>query len=133
MVQVIPKNLKTFGDLAENCKKDIDVLAEKYSRIDLVFNRNANLLKSKNPPQKTKTPIRRIIENGDVSLPKQWKIFVSLPDNKEDLYRFLSSELSQNQVHGTNLVLAGGREVLSSNNNICTERLDAQATTMLSE
>lgn len=123
ITQVIQKNLKTFGDLAENCIEDIEVLSKNFSRIDIVFSCNDNLLKSQITSQKTKTPIRRIIENCDVVLPKQWQSFIALQDNKEDLYTFLSLEITRKQFDGTDLVLANGKEIISSNSNICTEQL----------
>lgn len=124
MFAAIPKYLKTFNDLAESFRKDIDLLAKDFSRIDIVFNQKANLLKSDICSRKTKMPIRRIIENGDVALPKQWQTFIALPENKEDLYKFLSSEMARTQFDGIDLVLAGYQnQVFSPNSNICTEQL----------
>lgn len=126
MVTAIPKYLKTFGDLAENFRKDIGLLAKDFSRIDIVFNLKDNSLKSDISSRKTKMPIRRIIENGDVALPKQWQTFIALPENKDDLYKFLSSEMSRTQFDGTDLVLARYPEMnqaFSSNSNICSEQL----------
>ena len=56
-------------------------------------------------------PIRRIIENKDVSLPQNWKQFMDHSDNKADLANFLSEDLIQtakNTQQTGELITSGG-------------------------
>ncbi|PIK40694.1 hypothetical protein BSL78_22449 [Apostichopus japonicus] len=59
---------------------------------------------------KTIRPIRRVIEGRDVPLPSSWSNFISSPDNKSDLARFLSEQLLENAPPDKEVVVAGGFE-----------------------
>ena len=58
-------------------------------------------------------PNRKIIESGNVPLPKVWSNFISLNENKTDLARFLSHYLMEHAhrlPNGCELVTGGGFE-----------------------
>jgi hypothetical protein len=48
------------------------------------------------------------VEGRDVPLPKNWSNFLSLPENKADLARFLSNELLTGAPHNKEIIVAGG-------------------------
>ena len=52
-------------------------------------------------------PIRRIIEDGSVLLPKSWSNFVALAKNKADLARFLSDNLLRGVAPNNEIVIVG--------------------------
>lgn len=55
-------------------------------------------------------PIRRIIEDGSVPLPKSWSNFVALNENKADLARFLSDKLLAGAPVDKIVIVGGGFE-----------------------
>ena len=57
--------------------------------------------------KKTFRPIRKVIEGGSVPIPKNWKNFPAMPDNKGDLARFLSEYITEKATHKI-LIAAGG-------------------------
>ncbi|MGH0123575.1 UNVERIFIED_CONTAM: hypothetical protein FKN15_037020 [Acipenser sinensis] len=68
---------------------------------------------------KRSRPIRHVIENRDVPLPKKWTNFLALPENKADLAHFLSAQHISCNYTNIEVVAAGGfedkREVISTN------------------
>ncbi len=55
--------------------------------------------------------IRRIIEHGDVPLPSNWSEFISMPENKENLAKFMSDEIvRKSQDIDAEIITAGGFE-----------------------
>ena len=68
---------------------------------------------------KTFRPIGKDIEGGGVPLPKNWKNFLAMPDDKGDLARFLSEYITKKATDKI-LIAAGGfedeMEVRSSDN-----------------
>ena len=55
--------------------------------------------------------MHRQIENKDVHLPVNWKQFVDLPENKQDLDNFLRIELidrAKSSLQGSEIVTSGG-------------------------
>jgi hypothetical protein len=116
-----PPDAKTFGDLADIFTQSIFQSGTSYDRIDVIFDRyREESIKSETRLRRTKTarPIRRVIEGRDVPLPSSWLNFISLPNNKADLARFLSDELLTNAPTDKEIVVAGGfldeQEVKSS-------------------
>ena len=57
----------------------------------------------------SKRPVRRMVNDKEVPLPNNWKQFIDLEENKADLARLLSEELSC-QVADGDIVTAGGFE-----------------------
>lgn len=127
-----PPGLENFGDLAELYTNNIQKYAKYYSRIDIVFDRyREKSIKSGTRTKRSKgaTPIRRIIENASVPLPKDWKNFISSSENKENLISFLSEQILVNDFGGTDIVVAGGfkdeRLVKSNNPSLNVDMLSA--------
>ena len=103
----------TFGDLADTFVTSVLQTGSRYQRVDVVFDRYRDAsIKSKTRIRRTKTarPIRRVIENRDVPLPKSWSNFIALPENKADLARSLSEALIANAPPQKEIVVAGGFE-----------------------
>lgn len=108
-----PDNAKTFGDLADVFVRTVLKKGEQFARIDVVFDRYRDIsIKAKTREKRTKTikPIRRKIEHRDVPLPASWNNFISLGDNKADLARFLSIQLTLQCPTDQIVVTAGGYE-----------------------
>ena len=103
----------TFGDLADTFVTSVLQSGSRYQRVDVVFDRYRDAsIKSKTRIRRTKTarPIRRVIENRDVPLPKSWSNFIALHENKADLARSLSEALIANAPPQKEIVVAGGFE-----------------------
>lgn len=117
LVQAIgkPSNAKTFGGLADRFIASVfSHFSDTCSRVDVVFDRyeehtikdTARIVRSgKN------RPIRRKVDNRDVPLPINWRQFIDLPENKQDLEHFLSLELIRQAkavLQNQEVVTAGG-------------------------
>lgn len=110
-----PDGAKTFGDFADIfIAKVINNFSALTSRVDILFDRYMkSSIKSGSRDQRTGSiqPIRRVIDNRDIKLPHNWKRFISLPDNKENLVSFLSQELNMVRDRlpsNSELVIGGG-------------------------
>lgn len=106
-----PEKAVTFGDLADTYVRAVLKAGSNYQRIDVVFDRyREETIKGATRTRRTKAarPIRRLVENRDVPLPKNWTNFLSLPDNKVDLAHFLSWELCLQAPDDKEIVAAGG-------------------------
>ncbi|CAB4017904.1 Hypothetical predicted protein, partial [Paramuricea clavata] len=57
---------------------------------------------------RTIRPVRRVIENKNVPLPNSWSNVLALPENKENLAKFLSEHLIANAPQEKVIVVAGG-------------------------
>lgn len=55
-------------------------------------------------------PIRRLIENRDDQLPKQWPDYMASEENKAELSAFLSESLISDSTQDKIIVVAGGFE-----------------------
>ena len=75
-------------------------------------------------------PIRRVIESVNVKLLQNWKQFISLPENKEDMARFLTEQLmdSGNQVSAFWLWTRNSRRILLSFKSMVLNRWGRGAT-----
>ena len=99
LVQAIGKlaNAQNFGQLADRFVASIfSQFSDTCSRIDIVFDRyEAHTIKDTTRILRTRKtqPIRRKVDNRDVPLPVNWRQFIDLPENKQDLEHFLSMEL----------------------------------------
>lgn len=99
VVQAIgkPANAHNFGELADRFVASVfSHFSDTCSRADVVFDRyEAHTIKDTTRILRTgKTrPIRRKVDNRDVPLPVNWRQFIDLPENKQDLEHFLSMEL----------------------------------------
>ena len=111
-----PKDSLTFGDLSDTFLRAVLQIGKFCQRIDVVFDRCwEHSIKETTRKRRSKTskPIRRVIENRDVPLPKNWSNFMALPENKADLARFLSEQLITRAPESKEIVTAGGfRDVL---------------------
>ncbi|MEW8545283.1 MAG: hypothetical protein AB2693_17305, partial [Candidatus Thiodiazotropha sp.] len=115
LVQAIgkPKTATTFGDLSNIFSSVcLTYMKRPCTRVDVVFDRYEKdsikagtraLWKGKS----SKHPVRRIITDKEVPLPQTWKQFIDLEENKADLARLLSQELSSQVVEGE-VITAGG-------------------------
>lgn len=117
-----PTEAKTFGDFANIFTQTVLKAGSSFDRVDVVFDRyREQSIKASTREKRTKTcqPIRRLVEGPDVPLPANWNNFLALPENKADLAKFLSEELSKSNPLGKELVVAGGysneEEVRSTN------------------
>lgn len=106
------QDLTTFGDFADYFICCVKTYFHSSQRVDVVFDRYMkHSIKSGTRKKRTgsKQTIRRIIQNRDVKLPTNWKGFLGLSENKADLARFLSDELSNIEIEeDTELVVSGG-------------------------
>lgn len=106
-----PENATTFGDLAASFIKRIVYLGRPYARVDILFDRyRPRSIKSGTRCKRTRgaAPVRRDITSSAVPLPKDWKNFLALEENKADLARFLSQELLQYDFWAVEIVVSGG-------------------------
>ena len=117
-----PENIATFGDFARLFIQNVEKSGTKFKRVDIVFDRyRDSSIKAATRQKRAKKlcPIRRVIENEHVPLPKNWKNFLALPENKANLASFLSEQISSHTFQNIEVVVAGGffdeRKVVSSN------------------
>jgi len=115
LVQAIgkPANTHNFGQFADRFVASVfSHFSQSCSRVDVVFDRyEAHTIKDTTRISRTGKirPIRRKVDNRDVPLPVNWRQFIDLPENKQDLEHFLSMELIR-QAKSTQ----GHREVVTS-------------------
>eukprot|EP00918_Siedleckia_nematoides_P036369 GHVU01079070.1.p1 GENE.GHVU01079070.1~~GHVU01079070.1.p1 ORF type:complete len:149 (-),score=13.05 GHVU01079070.1:879-1325(-) len=107
-----PSGTQTFGDLASIFTMNIHSNFTNYcSRVDVVFDRYYEQ-SIKGGTRQTRSgksrPIRRIIDNKSIKLPKNWHNCITLDDNKENLAEFLCQELVKNPRGGGKEVVVGG-------------------------
>ena len=91
-----PSDCNTFEDLGDKFVKAILASGKDFDRIGMTFGRyRVTSIKCATGKKHSRghVPIRRIIEDGSVLLPKSWSNFVALAKNKADLARFLSDNL----------------------------------------
>ncbi|CAG9818890.1 unnamed protein product [Phaedon cochleariae] len=96
-VQALVRTLtgKYFSDIAGAFNKRIEAYSFQYNEVHVVFDRYRYLsVKADTRKHNGKgfAPVRRVIKNEGVPLPKDWSSFVALSGNKADLARFLSEE-----------------------------------------
>ena len=106
-----PSDAVTYGDLADNYVKTVLKMGSKFKRIDIVLDRyREKSIKASTRTRRCKSarPIRRIVEDRDVSLPNHWSNFLSLSENKSDLTHFLSGELYLQAHTDKEIIVAGG-------------------------
>ncbi len=101
----------TFGDLADTFVLTVLQQGANYERIDVVFDRSRDeTIKASTRGCQTKTarPIRRIIEDRSVPLPKNWSNSMASTDNKADLAQFMSEFLISQAPNDKDVIVAGG-------------------------
>ena len=94
-----PSGITTFGEYADKFVSSVFSMGAKFERIDVTFDRyQKDSIKTGRRIKRTRgsRPIRRVIENQNVSLPDNWKSFLSLGANKANLAEFLSQYLMTN-------------------------------------
>ena len=126
-----PKDAKTFKDFAQIFVNSVNQAGADYTRIDIVFDRyTEESIKAGTRIRRRGTPICRIIESGDVPLPQDWQGFLSLPEIKIDLTRYLSEKVSQSETIKKTLVIGGGfleeSKVYSNDTSIDITQLEGQ-------
>ena len=110
-----PKSANTFGDLAQIFSSTcLSYMKKPCTRVDVVFDRyEKDSIKAGTRSFRkgtgSKRPVRRMVNDKEVPLPNNWKQFIDLEENKADLARLLSEELSC-QVADGDIVTAGGFE-----------------------
>ena len=90
-----PLECNTFDDLGDRFVRAVLASGKDFHRIDVTFDRyRETSIKCTTRKKRSRgyAPIRRIIEDGSVPLPKSWSNFVALDENKADLARFLSDK-----------------------------------------
>jgi len=83
-----------------------------FDRIDVTFDRYRETsikCATRKKHSRGHAPIRRIIEDGSVLLPKSWSNFVALDEYKADLARFLSDKLLAGAPVNKIVTVGGGR------------------------
>ena len=119
LVQAIqkPKKCHTFDDYgAEFTRRALEYVPPNVQRLDIVFDTYQKMsIKALTRVKRAgkQRPIRKIIESGNVPLPKVWSNFISLNENKTDLAGFLSHYLMEHAhrlPNGCELVTGGGFE-----------------------
>lgn len=110
----IPKNAKTFGDLAYVYFKYL-TNNKNYRRIDVVFDRYVNKptikdsTRSRRFSQQKHGSIRRIIRDNNTPLPPKWGQFINNSENKSHLIEFLAKQfILLAQAHSDIEVIVGG-------------------------
>ncbi|CAG9818055.1 unnamed protein product [Phaedon cochleariae] len=106
-----PATATTFGDLAATFIDGVVHLERPYVRVDILFDRyHTKSIKSGTRCRRTRgaAPVRRDITSAAIPLPKNWKNFLALGDNKADLARFLSQEVLQYVFNDIEFVVSGG-------------------------
>ena len=86
----------TFVDLTDTYVKTVLKAGSEYHIIDVVFDRyRDDTIKCTTRTRRSKAvwQIRRLVEGGDVPLPKNWSNCLSLADKKAELAHVLSEEL----------------------------------------
>ena len=108
-----PSDCNTIDDLGDKFVKAVLASGKDFYRIDVTFDRyRETLIKCTTRKKRSRghAPIRRIIEDGSVPLPKSWSSFVALDDNKADLARFLSEKLLTGAPVEKIVIVGGGFE-----------------------
>ena len=98
-----PDNAITFGDYADQFVGHALKTANDFDRVDVVFDRYQEFsIKTGTRVKQTKKlcPIRRLIENKDDPLPKQWPDYMASEENKAELSAFLSEYLISDGICG---------------------------------
>ncbi|CAH1154985.1 unnamed protein product [Phaedon cochleariae] len=106
-----PATATTFGDLAAIFIDRVVHLGRPYARVDILFDRyRPKSIKSGTRCRRTRgaAPVRRDITSTAIPLPKNWKNFLALGENKADLARFLSQEVLQHVFNDIEVVVSGG-------------------------
>ena len=117
-----PADAQTFGAYADRFQDAVLGADSRYQQIHVLFDRyEKSSIKAGTRERRTRTirPVRRVIENKNVPLPNSWSNFLALPENKENLAKFLSEHLIANAPQEKVIVVAGGfsdrKEAQSSN------------------
>ncbi|CAH3035152.1 unnamed protein product [Porites lobata] len=106
-----PTECNTFDDLADRFLKAVLVCGKDYDRIDVAFDRyRETSIKCATRKKRSRghAPIRRVIEDGTVALPRSWSTFLALDENKADLARFLSEKLLAGTPVNKIIIVSGG-------------------------
>ena len=106
-----PTECNTFDDLADTFLKAVLVCGKDYDRIDVAFDRyRETSIKCATRKKRSRghAPIRRVIEDGTVPLPRSWSTFLALDKKKPDLARFLSEKLLAGAPVNKIIIVSGG-------------------------
>jgi hypothetical protein len=106
-----PAGAMPFGDFGQTFTTSVLQSGSLYTRIDVVFDRyREESIKSASGKRRTKTtrPICRVIEGNEVPLPVGWPNVLAMPENKEDLSRFLSEQMIANALPDKTILLQEG-------------------------
>ena len=97
------------------------------SRVDVIFDNysiNSTKLATRHRRAGHSRPVRRIVTGRDIPLPVQWPNFMHMTENRADLTRLLSKELTQLNIPcQQELITAGGfddNHVYSSTGRVVT-------------
>ena len=91
-----PKTAKTFGDLADIFVETVLQSGSQFKRIDVMFDKYFETsIKSGTQKRRGKNTvaISRPVSSREVPLPAKWENFMAHEGNKEELVRFLSTQL----------------------------------------
>lgn len=127
-----PAGITNFGELADAFVKLVMHMGRCFDRIDVTFDRYRDTsIKADTRMKRSKHArlIRRVVEDGSVPVPHNWKDFLAMPENKADLACFLSNHLIKNAPTNKTIVVAGGfqreDEVQTSNHELDIQQLQA--------
>ena len=105
-----PNNALNFGNLVDIFVKTVLQAGAKYQRIDILFDiYQQESIKAGTREWWTKSakPIRQVIENRELPLPKNWQTFLALADNKTNLANFWSENFLITASLDKEIVVAG--------------------------
>jgi len=108
-----PSDCNTFDDLGDKFVKAVLASGKDFHRIDVTFDRyRGKSIKCATRKKRSRghAPIRRIIEDGSVPLPKSWSNLVALDESKADVARFLSNKVLAGAPVDKIIIVGGGFE-----------------------
>ena len=106
-----PSECNTFDDLGDKFVRAVLASGKDFHRIDVTFDRyRETSIKCMTRKKRSRgyAPIRNIIEDGSVPLPKSWSNVVAFDENKGDLARFLSDKLLAGAPVDKIIIVGGG-------------------------
>jgi len=129
-----PPGLSTFADYADEfTKRVMSTIHSNKTRVDIAFDQYLeNSVKNSTRSKRSSTlrKVRTVIRSRETLLPTNWKCFIEMSENKANLARFLSEELTKKELeHGQDIVISGGfddpEKVVSTAGNDVTNLLAA--------
>lgn len=107
------RGVKTFADYSTKVQSYVKNFTDKYSRVDIVWDvYKSESLKSGTREKRGKGRIQDV--KLQMCMPKNWTNFLSVDQNKEELFKMLSASLLEHTYEQCLLLSTFGDEVLCS-------------------